>query len=491
MGKLNTANPEMFTFKSGDIHIDVLGGIRMSGLDRLRVTLRITSGNLFPLRNNIDLYQSDQVEKLVGKASSYFERDSHEVRTIFNELIAALEQFRFESLEHLYNSKNQEVELLGHERQKALAFLKQPDLMNITLDMIGKSGVVGEENNRLLLYLIFTSRLTSNPLHAVIHGKSGEGKTHLQETVASLIATEYLVELTSLTENALYYFDKDELNNKVITIEDMDGAEKALFPIRELQSKRQLTKTYTQRDSKGNMRTVSHVVEGKVVFSGCTNKESLFEDNSNRSISLHVDSSQEQDNRILKYHQDRYSGKNNSEEEQQIRILFQNCQRVLKPVPVLNPYASEIVLPDFILKPRRTMAIVLSLIETITLYHQYQRKVKKVNGVPHIVSTKQDVKWANLLLKDCLLQKSDYLSVGCRRYFETIKQYLNSNKTNQFYSRDINTVRHSTQKKYLRQLLHEGYIQIKSGNRHRGYLYVVTGSDKYQNIIEQWEKSTL
>jgi hypothetical protein len=35
--------------------------------------------------------------------------------------------------------------------------------------MIGKSGVIGEEVNRLLMYLIFTSRKREHPLHIISH----------------------------------------------------------------------------------------------------------------------------------------------------------------------------------------------------------------------------------------------------------------------------------------------------------------------------------
>jgi len=38
-----------------------------------------------------------------------------------------------------------------------MQFLEQKDLLNRTNEMIGRSGVIGEETNRLLMYLIFTS----------------------------------------------------------------------------------------------------------------------------------------------------------------------------------------------------------------------------------------------------------------------------------------------------------------------------------------------
>ena len=48
------------------------------------------------------------------------------------------------------------------------------------------------------------------------------------------------IEITSVSGNAFYYFDKEELGHKLILIEDYDGVLTALYPIRELQSKQKI-----------------------------------------------------------------------------------------------------------------------------------------------------------------------------------------------------------------------------------------------------------
>lgn len=85
--------------------------------------------------------------------------------------------------------------------------------------------MIGEEVNRLLMYTIFTSRQREQPLHVISLGSSGTGKTHLQEKVGELVPEEERVSITTLSENAFYYFGKQELKHKVILIEDLDGAE--------------------------------------------------------------------------------------------------------------------------------------------------------------------------------------------------------------------------------------------------------------------------
>jgi DNA primase len=122
--------------------------------------------------------------------------------------------------------------------------------MQRTNNDIGKTGMIGEENNRLLMYLVFTSRLREQPLHIISLGASGTGKTYLQEKVSELIPEQDKLEITILSENAFYYFDRKELKNKLVLIEDMDGAENVLYPLRELQSKKKISKPSPSKTAK-------------------------------------------------------------------------------------------------------------------------------------------------------------------------------------------------------------------------------------------------
>ncbi len=210
-----------------------------------------------------------------------------------------LENYRFLLIE-----KEQEAfqpffkELSASEESAAIKFLKRKDLLKKTNELIGKSGVIGEQANRLLMYLIFTSRKTNNPLHCISLGSSGVGKTHLQSKVSELIQEEDKIEITVLSANAFYYFNRTELQHKLILIEDLDGAESVLYPLRELQSKKRITKTVVHKDSKGTTKTIHLTVEGPVSVAGCTTQESVYEDNSNRSFLLYIDESEIQDKRL-------------------------------------------------------------------------------------------------------------------------------------------------------------------------------------------------
>ncbi len=111
--------------------------------------------------------------------------------------------------------------------------------------MIALSGIVGEATNSLIAYLVYSTRKQQVPLHLMFLGSSGSGKTYLQEKISELIPKEEKIEITQITENALYYFKQHELEHKLILIEDLDGALSVFYPLRELQTKRRISKTVT------------------------------------------------------------------------------------------------------------------------------------------------------------------------------------------------------------------------------------------------------
>jgi DNA-binding Lrp family transcriptional regulator len=343
------------------------------------------------------------------------------------------------------------------------------------------------------MYLIFTSRKTNNPLHCISLGSSGVGKTHLQSKVAELIPEEDKVEITVLSANAFYYFNRTELQHKLILIEDLDGAESVLYPLRELQSKKRITKTVVHKDAKGNTKTIHLTVEGPVSVAGCTTQESIYEDNSNRSFLLYIDESSEQDKRIMNYQRLISAGKINEDEEYKNKELLKNVQRVLKPIKVINPYAEYLSLPLAVFKPRRTNSHYLQFIEAITFYKQYQREqqVNEETGEVFIETTIEDIQEANELITEMLLRKSDTISGACRNYLEKLKRYLFIENQTTYTSTEIRRnlrIKETTLRRYHRQLLEEGYIKKVKGKKGQTYHYEVVDLQEYKSLKETISK---
>ena len=485
---LDTSNPDHIHYQQGALDITILGGIRLEGLDRMRVTLKIQVEHL-SIRHNLDLYNDTQVEKLVRKVADKLEIGTSVTTAVLNDLTDLLEKYRLAEIERTASAGNQNQKkiLTAEETKEAQSYLSAPNLMERTKEDIGRAGVIGEENHRLLMYLIFTSRKREAPLHIVSLGSSGIGKTHLQEKVGALIPEEDRIEITTLSENAFYYFGKRQLQNKLILIEDLDGAEDVLYPLRELQSKRRISKTVVHKNTKGETRTVHLTVEGPVSVSGCTTKESLYEDNANRSFLIYINESKEQDEKVMLYQRKLSAGKIDTTEQQKIIKQFQNMQRVLHAMQVRNPYAELLKIPDEVFKPRRTNAHYLAFIELVTFYHQYQREKKydQETGEEFIETTSEDIAEANKLLKEILLRKSDQLTGACRSYFEKLKEWLQAENRTTFSNREVRQalrINASNQKRYMLELMGNYHIRVANGKRARGYEYEIVSYEEYNKL---------
>ncbi len=488
ISKLDPTNPDHITYSHPPLEIAVLGGIRLEGLDRMRATLKVQVEHL-SLRHNLDLYNDTQVEKLVRKIAERLEVGTSVAASALTDLTDELEKYRLEALEKQSQAQDKRKFLAPDEIKEAQAYLKAPNLIERTKEDIGKAGVIGEGDNRLLMYLIFTSRKRDNPLHVISLGSSGIGKTHLQEKVSALIPEEDKLEITSLSGNAFYYFGQQELRNKLILIEDLDGAEEVLYPLREIKSKKRITKTVVVKNTKGETRTVTLTVEGPVCVSGCTTKESLYEDNANRSFLIHIDESKEQDQKIMAYQRKLSAGKIDVAEEQQIAEMLKNTQRVLRPVSIRNPYAESLHIPDEVFKPRRSNAHYLAFIEAVTFYHQYQREPEADKGTGEVyISTKlEDIEEANKLMKDVLIRKSDPLNDASRKYLEWLKTWLKTENKTSFTNKGVRQflrINPSNQKRYMVQLQDYDYVQKVQGEKGKTHHYEITSLEEYEKLRE-------
>lgn len=497
---INTNNPDAITYSTEEIRYTILGGIRTEGLDRLRITVKIEVINrkfvhylnnpelaALAIRQNLDLYNNTQTEKLARLIAERLEVGITQITKDLADITSQLENYRLQLLEQRQQKAEQKKILTPQETETVIAFLQQQNLLQATNELIGTSGIIGEELNRLIMYLIFTSRKTARPLHIISFGSSGMGKSHLQEKVGELIPDEEKIEITALTENAFYYFDKAELGHKLILIEDLDGIWSALYPLRELQSKQRISKTVTIKDRNGNTKTIHLKVHGPVSIAGCTTQESIYEDNANRSFLIYLDESNEQDELVMDYQRKLSAGKINSYDETKARHLLQNVQRVLQPISVRNPFAEQLKIPKEVFKQRRTNAHYLAFIEVITFYKQLQREQKadETTGEMFIETTIEDIKEANEMIKEILLRKSDELNGATRNYFEELKEHLQDTKQNSFTNTSMRNqlrIALSTIKRYHLSLLQAGYIKKIENKQTKAYHYEVISYEEYQQL---------
>jgi DNA primase len=491
-GKLNTSNADYISFVYENLLFSIIGGIALYPLDKLKITLKIqiarSQNPLHSIRqSNLDLYSEEQLQRFIKTASEKLEIGSKQLNYAIAELISLLEDYRNAKIEEQKPKTEKPKVLTEFRKQELIKLLQSKNLFTKLNELIGKTGVVGEEKNRLIMWTVFTSRLTDNPLHILCLGASGTGKTYLQERISELIPKPHKVSFTASTENALYYVGKTDLKNKLILIEDMDGANSVLYVLRELQSKGYVNKLVPMKDSKGNMKTILLEVEGPICLSGTTTKERIYEDNANRCLLIYLDNSEAQQQGIMQYQRLLSAGKINKAEEENTKELMQDLQMMFRKINVVNPFADKLIIPESVFKPLRTNAHYLQFIEAITFIHQYQRPIQKDHqGNPFIATTLEDIELANELLKEVLLAKSDELTKACRDFLETLKALLQKEKKQSFFRSDVRSwtrINPDNLRYYLSQLNKYGYIKIVGGNKYKtGFEYEITDKEEYNKL---------
>ncbi|MGK7392735.1 MAG: hypothetical protein ACNS60_20440 [Candidatus Cyclobacteriaceae bacterium M2_1C_046] len=111
---LNTTNPDHITYTYPPFEIAVLGGIKLEGLDRMRVTLKVQVEHL-SLRHNLDLYNDNQTEKLIRKVAERMEIGTSVTAAALNDLTDQLEQYRLEEIEKAESQQEVKKQLTEQE----------------------------------------------------------------------------------------------------------------------------------------------------------------------------------------------------------------------------------------------------------------------------------------------------------------------------------------------------------------------------------------
>jgi DNA primase catalytic core len=375
------------------------------------------------------------------------------------------------------------------EEEEALEFLKTPSLFNRILEDFETIGFTGEEANKLMGYIAATSRKLDEPLSILIQSRSAAGKSALQDAIMMLIPPEDHARYTRLTGQALFYKEENSLAHKLLAIEEEHGAREASYSIRNIQSSKYLSIAATGKDPlTGKLRTEEYRVKGPVALMITTTEVELDYETSNRFITLSIDESREMTERILKKQreQETLEGLIKKAETERIIRRHHNAQRLLRPLQVINPYASYLSYPSDSLRARRDHKKYLGLIKAIAFLHQYQREIKSIGNnadiVQYIEVIFDDIEKANRLANEVLGRCLDELSPPSRLLLKMIREMVETRckelkvepKDYRFTRRDIRQWTRWSDfqiKCHIRQLEDLEYIYSVTGKKGKEYVY--------------------
>jgi DNA primase len=422
----------------------------------------------------LDLYEYAQVEKTCKTIAERLGLEKEAVEADLMQLTGLLEQYRDKQLYQVQGRQESKVQVPVATATQCISFLKEPKLIERLNALIGKAGIIGEETNRILLFVIASSYKMNDTLHGLIQGSSGSGKTKLLKVISHMMPDEDVKRYTRVTDNSFYNQDEYFFVNKLICFEDLDGLkEDAQLAVRELQSNDILRTSTSVKDASGKIGGAERTVRGPIASLACTTKGEIYEDNVSRSFLIAVDESRQQTQRIIRYQNELSAGLIDKEEQKRVATFAQNCIRLLKPYQVINPYAHKIKLPEEAHKIRRLNELYQSFVKQITLLNQYQRKQDKQG---RLITEKEDLQTACEILFESILLKVDELDGSLRQFFERLKAYAakkgKDHEFNRFEVREATGVSKTQQHYYIQKLVALEYLR-QSGFANRGFSYKI------------------
>jgi hypothetical protein len=457
-----------------------VGGFeKNNSLDVMKITLRIRNDEDFHL-DSIDLARDTERRRFIERAHEETRLEKALIKRDMGKLLLALEDAQMERLNAALKPEtgNVKPDIPEDERREALEFLRSPDLTRAICDGFDNCGLVGEETNRLAAYLACTSRKLARPLAVIVQSTSAAGKSTLMDSVLAMFPAEEQVKYSAMTGQSLYYLGEKSLTHRILAIAEEEGAVRAGYALKLLQSEGELIIASTGKDPHtGRMETQEYRVEGPVMIFLTTTSIDIDEELQNRCLTLSVDESRPQTRRIheLQRKARTLDGLRLKKERQRVLTLMQNAQRLLEPLEVVNPYADLLTFTAERTRTRRDHEKYLTLIDAVALLHQHQRPRKKLEcGTQYIEATLADIELANALAPELFSRSLDELPPQTRLLLGTIKQLVRerceSDACDQrfvlFTRKDLrerNGWSYSQVKRHLERLQELEYICVRHG----------------------------
>ena len=424
-------NEIVMTF--GERRWRVRGLAKNVSYDVLKVNVMVSSGERFHV-DTLDLCSAKQRSSYLTQAVVELQIKEEILKADLGRALLKLEALQDDSIKRVLAPKLPAAAEIGEvERRAALDLLTSPDLPARILADFEACGLVGEATNKLTGYLAAVSRKLDHPLAVVVQSSSAAGKSSLMDAVLAFMPPDERIKYSAMTGQSLFYMGETNLKHKILAIVEEEGASKASYALKLLQSEGELTIASTGKDpATGELKTQDYHVEGPVMMFLTTTAIEIDEELMNRCLVLSVDEGREQTQAIHRLQRARRTleGLIAKREREHLIELHRNAQRLLRPLHVLNPYAGRLTFLSDKTRLRRDHEKYLTLIDAIALLHQHQRAIKTLphrgETIEYVEATLADIALANTIAHEVLGRSLDELSPQTRRLLGEIVKLVDA-----------------------------------------------------------------
>ncbi|MGH8428548.1 MAG: toprim domain-containing protein [Gammaproteobacteria bacterium] len=467
---------------------------RVRGLDKnlsyevLKVNIFVAAGAAFHV-DTLDLYSAKHRSAYIRAAAVELGVKDAVIKHDLGQVLRKLEALQEDLIAKAQEPKKAAAALDPAEEQDALDLLRDPNLIERLIADFARCGIVGEATNLLVGYLACVSRQLDKPLAVLIQSTSAAGKSALMEAVLQMMPEEVRVAYSAMTGQSLFYLGESDLKHKILAIAEEEGASRAAYALKLLQSEGVLTIASTGKDpASGQLVTQAYRVEGPVMLFLTTTAIEIDEELLNRCLVLSVNESREQTRAIQAMQRQRQTLEGLLADADKSAVLntHRNAQRLLKPYLVANPYAEQLTFLDVKTRTRRDHVKYLTLIRAIALLHQHQRDVKHIahggETLAYIEVTPNDIALANRLANEVLGRTLDELPAQTRRLLTWLDGYMSERTAAlamdrsdyRFTRREVREASgwgHTQLKVHLHRLEELEYLIAHQGGRGQRFLY--------------------
>ena len=473
-GKINVRKEGLFTvFETGGVSYRI-GGIKPLFVTSLRVNIRAGNGKV-SYYDSIDLYASRGRSSFAQGLYRTWGISPERVETDLIRILELLEKERDERL--LRKDKTVKNELTEEERMMGMNLLRDRNIFRRITEDMSCMGYVGEELNKILLYLCASSRKLDDPISVLIISQSASGKSYLVDTVKRLMPPEDVVAVTSLSDQALNYID--DLMHKFLILGEAVHSDVIEYQIREMLSGKELSRLVTVKDPEsGKMQ--SEVVRTPVVVSSVmsgTNR-AINPENASRCFVVNTDESAEQTQRIQENQRYKYSLeklKGGNEEKERIIKTHRAAQKLLRKVNIVNDFAPLLNFPVKLMRTRRDHERFMDLIACVCFLRQYQKKEETEDGVTYIRCDLEDYSVAyKIMVEGVLSSTMRELPAGAQILYEQMRNL--AKKEAEIQELDVTEI--SMTQRQIREYTGQSQQSVKMGIRQLidfEYINVVKG----------------
>ena len=323
-----------------------------------------------PRRGHV--FHVDSLDLYSARARGLFARQAAEELGLAEELVAkdlgrvllVCEEHAEQAVRAAQQPAQPEVVLSEDEREQALELLKDPGLVERIAGDFERVGVVGEQTNCLVGYLAAVSRKLDRPLAVILQSTSAAGKSALQEAVLAMVPAEERVQFSAMTGQSLFYMGESDLEHKVLAVAEEEGAERAAYALKLLQSEGELSIASTGKEpATGRLVTHAYRSKGRSRSSSTTTAVDVDEELLNRCIVSRVDKDREQTRAIMSANGNaKPSGACWPGSGSGSLKVHQDAQRLLKPCWLSTRSPNRLTFSDARQGPRRDHSKYLTLI---------------------------------------------------------------------------------------------------------------------------------